>query len=137
MAELKGFYKLPRELRDQIYICYFSLEGGYTLNPLTNRLRTSDGSNIDLGLRLVSLRIAHETRGVALKSNAVDISTYYSDELRVRAGYFNTLLDIISNQKAESLLIHAPFSGCIDITVFAFIRKRHPLFVPILELLQT
>jgi hypothetical protein len=132
MAELKGFYRLPPELRDQIYTYYLSLEGGYLFDYPTKRLTNADGSRIDLSLRLISHRIADETRSLALKSNAVHITTFHSDELRVRAGYFKILLDTIRHQKSVRFLKHATRSGSIDAKVAAYVQQRFPRFVPVL-----
>ncbi|KAK1636161.1 hypothetical protein BDP81DRAFT_429150 [Colletotrichum phormii] len=46
----KTFFHLPRELRDMIYRFYVVSDGGYVLNPESNRLRDAMGRPIDLAL---------------------------------------------------------------------------------------
>jgi hypothetical protein len=123
MSEPQGIYKLPRELRDQIYDDYFALDGGDTLNPCTNKLTTTNGDRIDLSLRSTCQLIAHETRGTALKSNAVHASTFYSRELRTRAGHFNVLLKMIGAWKAEFLLRHNARTNGIAAAIYNYVEE--------------
>ena len=104
MTDPKGFYELPRELRDQVYDNFFTLEGGYHHDHRTNKLLTEKGEMIDLNFRLASRQIAQETRGLALKLNAVSFSTAYDEELRERAGMFGTILRSIGNEQPRSFL---------------------------------
>ena len=45
---------LLQELRDEIYKIYFTIPGGYVIDPITNTLGTSTGEPIELSLRPVS-----------------------------------------------------------------------------------
>ncbi|KAI4954047.1 hypothetical protein J4E91_001756 [Alternaria rosae] len=137
MAPLSGFRKLPRELRDQIYADYFAIEGGYRYNHTTNKLTTSESTSVDLNLRLTCRQVAAETRGLALRLNPVNFSTVCDENLRQRAGRFNTIQKIISELKAEYLLSHAPRSGLIDSTICDYVGKHHSEFLPTIQTMQT
>jgi hypothetical protein len=65
------FFRLPRELRDEVYAYYVSEEGGYVQEPTTRKLRTFHGKAIDLALNLTCKRIALEIDGFGLRMNAI------------------------------------------------------------------
>jgi hypothetical protein len=133
MTQLPGFFTLPQEIRDQIYGYHFSVEGGYTLNIATRKLTKLHGGYIDLSLRFTSRQIALETRGLALRLNAVHVSSEYSEESCTRAGQFDVLSGIIDRLKARYLLRHALCSNCIDAEVRAYAAEHHPRFLPIIQ----
>ncbi|KAI4683949.1 uncharacterized protein J4E84_006789 [Alternaria hordeiaustralica] len=137
MSQLSGFNSLPRELRDQIYEDYFAVEGGYVHNHKTNRLITAKGQNIDLNIRLVSRQIAAETRSLALEVNTITFSTVFDEDLRERAGHFNTLLEMIAKLKAVYLLRCSSRSGFVDKEVRDYAEEHFPEFLPVVEALQT
>ena len=136
MTLLKGFHKLPRELRDQIYEEYFTLEGGYHYNHKTNKLLTAKGEAIHLSIRLASRQIAVETRGLALELNTVNFSTVYDSDLNQRAGHFNTLVTLINSLKGQYLLWQAQRSGLFDAKVRTYVEEHHPRFLPVLDALE-
>ncbi|KAI4614485.1 hypothetical protein J4E83_007139 [Alternaria metachromatica] len=136
MTLLKGFHKLPRELRDQIYEEYFTLEGGYRYNHKTNKLLTAKGEAIHLSIRLASRQIAVETRGLALKLNTISFSTVFDEDLRERAGHFNSLLTMISDLKSKYLVWRSSRSGLIDDGVRDYVEDHFPEFLPVIRTMQ-
>ncbi|KAI4715118.1 hypothetical protein J4E89_000804 [Alternaria sp. Ai002NY15] len=136
MAEPQGFLKLPRELRDQIYEDYFTLEGGYHYNHQANKLLAAQAEVIDLDIRLTCRQVAAETRGLALKLNPINFSTVCDENLRQRAGRFNAIQIIISELKAKYLLWHAPLSGLIDSAICDYVGKHHSAFLPTIQTMQ-
>ncbi|CAJ2499977.1 Uu.00g028300.m01.CDS01 [Anthostomella pinea] len=88
------FLVLPRELRDDIYVYYLTLEGGYVFNYESGKLVTanSDTSPIDLALMYTCTVVADEMKGLALRENCITLYPVTSAELRVRAARFHALL---------------------------------------------
>lgn len=80
--------RLPRELRDEIYKHYFTTRDGYRIDPTTNTLRASDGSPINLSLRLTCYAIAKDTEGLALQYNTIHATTT-KDKRFARAAYIS------------------------------------------------
>lgn len=80
--------RLPRELRDEVYKHYFTTRDGYRIDPTKNTLRTSDGSPINLSLRLTCYAIAKETEGLALQYNTIHAKTT-KDKRFARAAYIS------------------------------------------------
>lgn len=79
-----SLFKLPRELRDQIYIHYFVTENGYRhFDTATNKLRLHSQCNrleettslIDLSLLYVCKAITLEARDVPLSVNPISFTT--------------------------------------------------------------
>ncbi|KAI4695935.1 uncharacterized protein J4E88_000105 [Alternaria novae-zelandiae] len=136
MVALKGFCRLPRELRDQIYAEYFTIEGGYHYDHAANKLVTAAGDGIDLNVRLTNRQVAVETRGLAFKLNAVNFSTVYDRDLNQRAGNFNTLVTIINDLKGRYFLIDAQRSRLFDAKVRTYVEEHHPHFLPVLDALE-
>lgn len=136
MTLLKGFHKLPRELRDQIYEEYFTLEGGYHYNHQTNKLLTEQGEAIHLGVRLASRQIAVETRGLAFKLNPISFSTVFDENLRERAGHFDSLLKMISDLKSKYLVWRSSRSGLIDDGIRDYVEEHFPEFLPVVRTMQ-
>ncbi|KAB5535347.1 hypothetical protein GE09DRAFT_1291459 [Coniochaeta sp. 2T2.1] len=84
---------LPRELRDQIYREYILTDTeGYTYDFEAGKLRTADGSPIDLNLMYTCRLVAAEMAGLALKLQTITFSTIYSEDLRFRALYWAGIL---------------------------------------------
>lgn len=73
---MASFFSLPRELRDQIYISYVSTENGYYFDSVTERLRDSGGSPLDLALMYTCKAIAAEMEGIALRQNSITFTTF-------------------------------------------------------------
>ena len=86
---------LPRELRDHIYREYIfsGAEEGYIYDFPAGKLRTATGRPIDLNLMYTCRRIAAEMQGLALGLQTITFSTLYSEDVRVRAGFWETIIE--------------------------------------------
>jgi hypothetical protein len=92
-----ALFRLPREIRDEIYNYYvweekcsrwycdvcaseslISLNLGYLHNPVTDRLQTFDGRVIRNALSYTCKRVAQEMDGLALRFNTVTFRTHLS-----------------------------------------------------------
>jgi hypothetical protein len=71
-------FRLPRELRDEVYYHYVRDENGYSHNPISATLQTSNNDAINLGLQLTCKRIAKEMEGLALRTNSINFRTLLS-----------------------------------------------------------
>jgi hypothetical protein len=71
-------FRLPRELREEVYYHYVWDENGYNHNPISATLQTSNNDAINLGLQLTCKRIAKEMEGLALRMNSINFRTLLS-----------------------------------------------------------
>ncbi|KAF1849327.1 uncharacterized protein K460DRAFT_89135 [Cucurbitaria berberidis CBS 394.84] len=69
------FFRLPREIRHEIYGHYVWEERGYIFIPGSGKLRTTDGPPVDLALGYTCKRVAEEMDGLALTMNSVTFRT--------------------------------------------------------------
>jgi hypothetical protein len=90
----------------------------------------------DLSLRSTCQLIAHETRGIVLKSNTVQVWTFDSEDIRTPAGHFDLLLKMIGAWKAEFLLRHDARTNGIDAAIYVYVEEHHPQFIHVVEALQ-
>ncbi|KAH4603637.1 hypothetical protein HBI24_109770 [Parastagonospora nodorum] len=72
------FFRLPRELRDKIYIYCVSEDHGYLHDSSTGKLRLHDGRPIDNALMFTCKRVTRETQGLALRTNTITFRTQVS-----------------------------------------------------------
>jgi hypothetical protein len=63
------FFRLPQELRDEVYNHYVWEKEGYLYNSITRKMEKSNGQAIDIALNFTCKSIANEIGGLALKSN--------------------------------------------------------------------
>ena len=70
-------FRLPRELRDEIYD-YYTHEDGYIFEPSTQKLRLPTGNPIELALSYTCKRVTKEMNGMALRKNSVEFRTLLS-----------------------------------------------------------
>ena len=91
--------RLPRELRDLIYEHYTRIDGGYTYDYASNKIREADGSPVSIALMLSCRQIASELRGMAFRLNPITFSTYVSESTRQNAGIFHSTLSSVSIRK--------------------------------------
>ncbi|KAI4619322.1 uncharacterized protein J4E87_007572 [Alternaria ethzedia] len=91
--------RLPRELRDLIYEHYTRIDGGYTYDYASNKIREADGSPVSIALMLSCRQIASELRGLAFGLNPITFSTYVSEATRQNAGIFHDTVSSISIRK--------------------------------------
>ncbi|KAF6824868.1 hypothetical protein CPLU01_10634 [Colletotrichum plurivorum] len=71
-----GFLDLPGELRNAIYGHYATPEGGYVVDPQSNKLKTSKGDAPDLALMFTCKKVAYELKSHVLGYNTLTFSTY-------------------------------------------------------------
>ena len=67
-------FRLPRELRDEIYH-YYSQANGYYYDTTSETLRMDGGESIDLSLQYTCKRTAAEMQGIALGINKITFRT--------------------------------------------------------------
>ncbi|KAI4672806.1 uncharacterized protein J4E78_001309 [Alternaria triticimaculans] len=67
-------FRLPRELRDEIYH-YYSQATGYYYDSTSGKLRMDGGECIDLSLQYACKRTLAEMRGIALEINTITFRT--------------------------------------------------------------
>ncbi|KAK1716100.1 uncharacterized protein BDZ83DRAFT_635122 [Colletotrichum acutatum] len=127
------FFHLPRELRDMIYRLYVVSDGGYVLNPESNRLRNAMGRPIDLALTYTCKRVADEMRGLALEANTITVSTFYSPHERHRARDFDVVMTML-HDSLQSALNRAELFLWDDIC--AEISGTFPQFTPVLDMIK-
>ncbi|OBR10273.1 C6 transcription factor [Colletotrichum higginsianum IMI 349063] len=131
-----SFFKFPRELRDAIYRQYVTFEGGYVLNPETNRMRGAvNDLPVDLALMYTCKRVAEEMKGLPLKANTLTFSTFYPPEHRVHAGYFHLAMrELHGNLDAFVCLLPRRF---LHEDIQAEITDCYPKYEPVIEMMRT
>ncbi|KAG9498272.1 hypothetical protein J7337_011168 [Fusarium musae] len=80
-----SFLGLPLEMRQLIYLQYFTAEGGYIYDAESDKLVQANGFPIDLSLRHVCRTIALETYHYPFTLNNITFSTAYKREWRKQA----------------------------------------------------
>lgn len=76
MTQAGAFFRLPRELRDEIYRHHFTMDDGLNVIHDTNKLRYSQkGSSMPLALVYMCKLIDVETRGLELQMNLITFTT--------------------------------------------------------------
>ncbi|KAJ4103996.1 hypothetical protein NW760_010670 [Fusarium oxysporum] len=84
-----SFLGLPLEIRQHVYLEYFTIEGGYTYDAETDRLVQASLFAIDLSLRYVCRMIALETYHCPFTLNTITFSTAYRQDWRKQAAIFD------------------------------------------------
>ncbi|CAH0058656.1 unnamed protein product [Clonostachys solani] len=127
--------QLPGEIRQQIYIAYFSTpDNTYVFDFPSKKLRKSDNSPIDVSLVATCRAIAKETRGMTFHLNTIKFNTTYSDELRILAGCFHMLIDRRRTMLRSAFTDRA---ASMDPAKLGEVINRHPILVPTIEELKT
>jgi len=99
------FFRLPRELRDEVYGHYVWEMHGYLLNPSNGKLRNVNWDFIDLALSLTCKIIAQEMHGLALRTNKVIFRTALSPTPAID-GYCSALLFEAAYKEREYAMQH-------------------------------
>ncbi|KAF5572737.1 hypothetical protein FPANT_12863 [Fusarium pseudoanthophilum] len=86
-----GFLDLPLEMREQIYIQYFTVEGGYIYDAESDKLIQANRCSIDLSLRRVCRTVALETYHYPFTLNTITFSTAYRRAWRKKAAMFDVI----------------------------------------------
>jgi hypothetical protein len=68
-------FRIPRELRDEIYHYYVNEDDGYHENSASGKLRLANGGSIDLSMQYTCKRVAAEVDGLALEVNTITFHT--------------------------------------------------------------
>ncbi|KAI4962300.1 hypothetical protein J4E86_001332 [Alternaria arbusti] len=68
-------FRLPRELRDEIYEYYVQETNGYHYESNSGKLRMDSGERINLGLQYACRRTFAEMDGIALRTNTITFRT--------------------------------------------------------------
>ena len=124
-------FRLPRELRDQIYGHYLLCDTGLEYNFDKNKLTRADGEHIDLSLTYVCRQAAAELHGLALRLNTVTFRTARPSESSNNLGLFCAALRKLHRNK-NRLLDEIARSGLTDKSE-AFISLVYPQFAPLLR----
>ncbi|KAF5694823.1 hypothetical protein FDENT_951 [Fusarium denticulatum] len=83
---------LPSEMRQQIYLEYFTIEGGYVYDSATDKIVQANHCPIDLSLRQVCRTIARETYDYPFTLNTITFSTAYRRDWRKKAAALDFIL---------------------------------------------
>ncbi|KAF9871336.1 hypothetical protein CkaCkLH20_11257 [Colletotrichum karsti] len=141
-----GFLRLPRELRDVIYKMYVTVDGGYKCDSnilvesklrgeARGRLTQANGEPIDLSLAYTCRIIANEMRGLALQTNNITFSTFYSDGLRCHLNAFDFWKkDGLDQLRIEIFDLAREF---LTGPVCDQLAAAYPQFVPLLDHMRT
>lgn len=103
-------FRLPRELRDNIYAYYAHVEDGYHHNVDTGKLSPANREPIDLDLIYSCRAVADEMEGVAFRLNTVTFKAGEIDDdtgfygLHSRGGRLEDVLDAVSKTRRRMLL---------------------------------
>ncbi|KAG5789801.1 hypothetical protein H9Q69_011144 [Fusarium xylarioides] len=84
-APRASFLGLPLEMRQQIYLQYFTIEGGYIYDAETDKIVQANRCPIDLSLRYVCRTVALETYHYPFTLNTITFSTAYRRDWRKKA----------------------------------------------------
>lgn len=131
-------FDLPRELRDLIYLQYFLCDGGYILDSNSNKLKCADGARIDLSLRLTCKKLAKETNGIALSSNALRFVAVCPEdqEQRETAGRFGLALTELHLTQSSKLDQIYPDTLSVPDDIWKEISAIEPRLAPYVDFLR-
>jgi hypothetical protein len=122
---------LPRELRDMIYETYVWSNEGYAYNYKTNKILRADGNHIELSLSLTCRQVAYEMSGLALRSNTITISTYFSESTRESAGLFHAAIRTIFFARTRLLGHLAP--KLLTPRIAHTVTEKYPMLAPLVN----
>ncbi|KID99212.1 hypothetical protein MAJ_04694, partial [Metarhizium majus ARSEF 297] len=128
------FLHLPSEIRHAVYNAYVDVDGGYLVNPRTDKLVAATGNQKhDYALQLTCKQIAHEMSGLALRRNTVHFKVEYSDEERISAARFDATMDISLVRLIDFL---TPYDdGSLDFTpdIMDEVAREFPPMRPVFD----
>ncbi|KAF4460148.1 hypothetical protein FALBO_13083 [Fusarium albosuccineum] len=117
---------LPFEMRRQIFIYAFKVDGGYVFNGDSEKLTMADGKPINLALMYTCRSIANDTKGMPLSVNTINFSTVYRRAWNGVAGCFNYVRIFYRLLQEDLVLRLAPF---MTPDMYSELGQRHPAFV--------
>ncbi|KAF5556843.1 hypothetical protein FMEXI_896 [Fusarium mexicanum] len=86
-----SFLDLPLEMRQQVYLQYFAVKGGYMYDAETDKLVQANRCPIDLSLRHVCRTIARETYDYPFTLNTITFATAYRRDWRKQAAMLEVI----------------------------------------------
>lgn len=120
-----------------IYEEYVTTDDGYFFNFNSGKLTDAYGRTIDMSLIYTCRLIAAEMHGLALQRNTITFTTVYSDDLRIRAGRFQSLMDRLQHQEniilAKALPWFRPPYSLPSAPLVEDVDRWFPEFRPILD----
>ncbi|EAT76575.1 hypothetical protein SNOG_15996 [Parastagonospora nodorum SN15] len=123
-----SFLLLPREVRDIIYDYYVCCDGGYVYDFEGNKLVQANGNHIELALLRTCHQVAREMNGLALPTNTITFSTFFSEKTRGSAGQFHAA---ISRQKqGKDMFIEFLGYKLYTPQMATVATARYPMFEP-------
>ncbi|KAM0229792.1 hypothetical protein ACHAPO_009677 [Fusarium lateritium] len=105
MAFHHAFLSLPGEVRDNIYLHYFQVGGGYAYDAKCDKLKTWDNQPIELSLLYTCRTIAQEARHLPLSLNTIEFKTLYQPKLNNLAGCFNLVTSTYQHLQSELVML--------------------------------
>jgi len=124
-------FRLPRELRDQIYGYYLLCDTGLKYDFDKNKLTRADGEHIDLSLTYACRQAAAELHGLALRLNKITFRTVSPGASRYNVGMFDMALGKL-HMKKNYLLDQIAQSYLTDESE-GLICAVYPQFAPLLQ----
>jgi len=130
-------FRLPRELRDEIYGYYLREQNGYIFSLSAQKLRQSNGLPIELALGYTCKRVAAEIHGYAFRENTLrfHILPQTQDTFRKcsTADVFESLLEWRA-RCCRCMLAHAYW--LVTVEAMREVRNRHPGNIAVAQLEQ-
>ncbi|KAJ3542426.1 hypothetical protein NM208_g4104 [Fusarium decemcellulare] len=121
---------LPFEMRRQIFVHAFKVDGGYAFNGDSEKLTMADGKPINFSLMYTCRSIANDTKGMPLSVNTINFSTVYRRDWSAVAGCFNYVRFFYRLLQEDLILRLAPF---MTADMYSELGQRHPEFVAQLQ----
>ena len=120
-------FRVPREIRDEIYFYYFWEKDGYLYDQSCRSLRKANRESVDLALGYTCKTIAQEVRGLALELNTITFRAMLSepDDLNreSNASLYQKLLD--EHKRQHRCMLRWVYS-LISADTMKMLRCRYP-----------
>jgi len=113
------FFRLPLELREEVYFHYVFDPSGYHYDASSQKMRDAAGLPIDLALQYACKAIAKEMHGLALEHNTITFTTFEDK----RADHLDQLLHWQEHEFWD-ILRRAP--KCFTYDILQQLRRLHP-----------
>jgi len=130
-------FRLPRELRDEIYGYYLREQGGYTFSLSAQKFRRSNGMPIELALGYICKRVAAEIHGYALRENTLRFNSLCQARPTVTKCSTADVFELLLKWRARCcrrMLAHAYW--LVTVEAMREVRNRHPGNIAVAQLEQ-
>jgi hypothetical protein len=131
ISSISPSLRLPRELRDMIYVYYARVDGGLFYDSHNDTMRVASGQVLDPSLALTCSQVACEMEGIAVKANTISFSTVYNEASSQRAEMFHYAMRDIAEEKSRVVNKMAPRLLTLDDA--KEVALLYPQFQPILD----